>query len=100
MPTTTTTPSNDKQQQQKYSPRTQSSDRYRPSEPIANTKLAPKSTQFVNNNSPGMSPTNSPAEQMMSSKTRTVETVTYKVEKDGVIETKVEQILTIQSDGG
>ena len=35
-----------------------------------------RATQFMNNNSPGMSPTSSPAEQMMSSKTRTVETVT------------------------
>ena len=40
-----------------------------------NTKLTQK-PQFVNDNSPGMSPTSSPAEQMMSSKTRTVETVT------------------------
>ena len=58
-------------------------------------KLAPK-PQFVNDNSPGMSPTSSPGEQMMSSKTRTVETVTYKVEKDGVVETRVEQKITIQ----
>ncbi|CAH0390949.1 unnamed protein product [Bemisia tabaci] len=35
----------------------------------------------------------------ISSKTRTVETVTYKVEKDGVVETRVEQKITIQSDG-
>lgn len=35
----------------------------------------------------------------VSSKTRTVETVTYKTEKDGVVETRVEQKITIQSDG-
>jgi len=63
------------------------------------SKPLTKPTQFVNDNSPGMSPTSSPAEQMMSSKTRTVETVTYKVEKDGVVETRVEQKITIQSDG-
>lgn len=34
-----------------------------------------------------------------SNKTRTVETVTYKMEKDGVVETRVEQKITIQSDG-
>ncbi|KAL4092197.1 hypothetical protein QTP88_026738 [Uroleucon formosanum] len=37
--------------------------------------------------------------QAISSKTRTVETVTYKTEKDGVVETRVEQKITIQSDG-
>ncbi|XP_075221346.1 erythrocyte membrane protein band 4.1 like coracle isoform X2 [Lycorma delicatula] len=37
--------------------------------------------------------------QTISSKTRTVETVTYKTEKDGVVETRVEQKITIQSDG-
>lgn len=37
--------------------------------------------------------------QTISSKTRTVETVTYKTEKDGVVETRVEQRITIQSDG-
>ncbi|KAG1650733.1 Band 4.1-like protein 3 [Nymphon striatum] len=37
--------------------------------------------------------------QTVSSKTRTVETVTYKTEKDGVMETRVEQKITIQSDG-
>jgi erythrocyte membrane protein band 4.1 len=37
--------------------------------------------------------------QTMSSKSRTVETVTYKTEKDGVVETRVEQKITIQSDG-
>lgn len=63
-----------------YSPKDYS--RTKPTEPQSKqqqspiTKLAPKQTQFVNNNSPGMSPTSSPAEQMMSSKTRTVETVT------------------------
>uniref|UniRef100_A0A8D8M1E0 Moesin/ezrin/radixin homolog 1 n=1 Tax=Cacopsylla melanoneura TaxID=428564 RepID=A0A8D8M1E0_9HEMI len=36
--------------------------------------------------------------QTISSKTRTVETVTYKTEKDGVVETRVEQKITIQSD--
>ncbi|XP_037078365.1 protein 4.1 homolog isoform X4 [Pollicipes pollicipes] len=35
----------------------------------------------------------------VSSKQRTVETVTYKTEKDGVVETRVEQKITIQSDG-
>ncbi|KAF6197634.1 hypothetical protein GE061_008600, partial [Apolygus lucorum] len=37
--------------------------------------------------------------QTITSKTRTVETVTYKTEKDGVVETRVEQKITIQSDG-
>ena len=37
--------------------------------------------------------------QTISSKVRTVETVTYKTEKDGVVETRVEQKITIQSDG-
>uniref|UniRef100_A0A1E1X4V3 Moesin/ezrin/radixin homolog 1 n=1 Tax=Amblyomma aureolatum TaxID=187763 RepID=A0A1E1X4V3_9ACAR len=37
--------------------------------------------------------------QTISSKTRTVETVTYKMERDGVVETRVEQKITIQSDG-
>ncbi|XP_034242824.1 protein 4.1 homolog isoform X2 [Thrips palmi] len=37
--------------------------------------------------------------QTISSKTRTVETVTYKTERDGVVETRVEQKITIQSDG-
>lgn len=35
----------------------------------------------------------------VSSKTRTVETITYKTEKNGVVETRVEQKITIQSDG-
>ncbi|KAF8792586.1 Protein 4.1 like protein [Argiope bruennichi] len=35
----------------------------------------------------------------VSSKTRTVETITYKTEKDGVIETRVEKKITIHSDG-
>ncbi|GAB6033328.1 hypothetical protein CHUAL_013096 [Chamberlinius hualienensis] len=37
--------------------------------------------------------------QTISSKSRTVETVTYKTERDGVLETRVEQRITIQSDG-
>ena len=37
--------------------------------------------------------------QTVSSKTRTVETITYKTERDGVVETRVEQKITIQSDG-
>ncbi|KAK7865555.1 hypothetical protein R5R35_010095 [Gryllus longicercus] len=37
--------------------------------------------------------------QTISSKRRTVETITYKTEKDGVVETRVEQKITIQSDG-
>ncbi|XP_015124223.1 uncharacterized protein LOC107046192 isoform X1 [Diachasma alloeum] len=37
--------------------------------------------------------------QTISSKTRTVETITYKTEKDGVVETRMEQKITIQSDG-
>ncbi|XP_014294296.1 protein 4.1 homolog isoform X3 [Halyomorpha halys] len=37
--------------------------------------------------------------QTITSKTRTVETLTYKTEKDGVVETRVEQKITIQSDG-
>ncbi|XP_022688314.1 band 4.1-like protein 3 isoform X1 [Varroa jacobsoni] len=39
------------------------------------------------------------SQQTISSKTRTVETVTYKMERDGVVETRVEQKITIQSDG-
>lgn len=35
----------------------------------------------------------------VSSKTKTVETITYKMERDGVVETRVEQKITIQSDG-
>lgn len=38
--------------------------------------------------------------QSISSKTRTVETTTYKTEKDGMVETRVEKKITIQSDGG
>ncbi|XP_063607287.1 protein 4.1 homolog isoform X14 [Penaeus indicus] len=37
--------------------------------------------------------------QAITSRTRTVETITYKTEKDGVVETRVEQKITIQSDG-
>ncbi|XP_054740845.1 protein 4.1 homolog isoform X3 [Anastrepha obliqua] len=37
--------------------------------------------------------------QTLSSKTRTVETITYKTERDGIVETRVEQKITIQSDG-
>ncbi|XP_041973336.1 protein 4.1 homolog isoform X2 [Aricia agestis] len=37
--------------------------------------------------------------QTISSKTRTVETITYKTERNGVVETRVEQKITIQSDG-
>lgn len=37
--------------------------------------------------------------QSITSKTRTVETVTYKKEHDGLVETRVEQKITIQSDG-
>ncbi|RXG55391.1 Band 4.1-like protein 1 [Armadillidium vulgare] len=37
--------------------------------------------------------------QSISSKTRTVETITIQTEKDGVVETRVEQKITIQSDG-
>ncbi|KAK4884650.1 hypothetical protein RN001_000921 [Aquatica leii] len=36
--------------------------------------------------------------QTISSKTRTVETITYKTERDGVVETRMEQKITIQSD--
>ncbi|XP_074593954.1 uncharacterized protein LOC141849499 isoform X2 [Brevipalpus obovatus] len=36
--------------------------------------------------------------QSLSSKTRTVETTTYKLEKDGVVETRVEQKITIRAD--
>ena len=38
--------------------------------------------------------------QTITSKSRTVETTTYSVEKDGDKETRVEQKVTIQSDGG
>jgi len=93
-------PSNEKpsSQQQTNSTTTPYSPRTKEQKTTPTNKLAAK-PQFVNDNSPGMSPTTSPAEQMMSSKTRTVETVTYKVEKDGVVETRVEQKITIQSDG-
>ncbi|XP_046385558.1 protein 4.1 homolog isoform X2 [Ischnura elegans] len=37
--------------------------------------------------------------QTISSKTRTVETITYQTEKDGIVETRMEQKITIQSDG-
>ncbi|XP_068224938.1 band 4.1-like protein 3 isoform X3 [Palaemon carinicauda] len=37
--------------------------------------------------------------QAITSRTRTVETTTYKTERDGVLETRVEQKITIQSDG-
>lgn len=37
--------------------------------------------------------------QTMSSKTRTVETLSYKMEKDGMVETRVEHKITIKSDG-
>jgi hypothetical protein len=72
-----------------------------------NTATPPPPPQFANDNSPGTSPTNSGvppvgdviSSQTISSKTRTVETITYKMEKDGVVETRVEQKITIQSDG-
>jgi len=35
----------------------------------------------------------------ITSKTRTVETVTYQKEHDGLVETRVEQKITVQSDG-
>lgn len=35
----------------------------------------------------------------ISSKTRTVETLTYKTVKDGIVETKLEHKITIKSDG-
>lgn len=37
--------------------------------------------------------------QSISSRTRTVETTTYKTERDGILETRVEQKITIQSEG-
>ncbi|XP_064091700.1 band 4.1-like protein 3 isoform X14 [Macrobrachium nipponense] len=37
--------------------------------------------------------------QAITSRTRTVETTTYKTERDGILETRVEQKITIQSDG-
>ncbi|CAG9793124.1 unnamed protein product [Diatraea saccharalis] len=55
--------------------------------------------------STGVSGAEEPAEgevvssQTISSKTRTVETITYKTERNGVVETRVEQKITIQSDG-
>lgn len=91
VPTTTTTSSTTDKQANSFQPRQTKTT----NEPTINNKLTPKS-QYVNDNSPGMSPTSSPAEQMISSKTRTVETVTYKVEKDGIVETRVEQKITIQ----
>lgn len=61
----------------KPAPTKTAADQPSPKAPSYASKLAPsRQTQFVNDNSPGMSPTSSPAEQMMSSKTRTVETVT------------------------
>ncbi|RWS31118.1 band 4.1-like protein 3 [Leptotrombidium deliense] len=70
------------------------------------TTVKSRSPQYANDSSPGTSPTTvvSPIadgvnSQSVSSKTRTVETVTYKMEKDGVVETRVEQKITIQSDG-
>ncbi|CAG2110396.1 unnamed protein product [Medioppia subpectinata] len=71
------------------------------------TATPPPPPQFANDNSAGTSPTNGVAapvgdvvsSQTVSSKTRTVETITYKMEKDGVVETRVEQKITIQSDG-
>ncbi|CAG2159170.1 unnamed protein product [Oppiella nova] len=71
------------------------------------TATPPPPPQFANDNSTGTSPTNGVAapvgdvvsSQTISSKTRTVETITYKMEKDGVVETRVEQKITIQSDG-
>ncbi|XP_014666773.1 PREDICTED: LOW QUALITY PROTEIN: protein 4.1 homolog [Priapulus caudatus] len=38
--------------------------------------------------------------QIVSSRSKTVETVTYKTETDGVVETRVEQRITISNDGG
>lgn len=38
--------------------------------------------------------------QTVSSRSKTVETVTYKTEKDGVVETRVEQRITISNDSG
>ncbi|XP_054154106.1 band 4.1-like protein 1 isoform X2 [Oppia nitens] len=78
------------------------------SQPPMTTATPPPPPQFANDTSPGTSPTNGSAaspvgnvvsSQTISSKTRTVETVTYKMEKDGVVETRVEQKITIQSDG-
>lgn len=38
-------------------------------------------------------------DETISSKTRTVETMTFKMEKDGLVETRVEHKITIKSDG-
>lgn len=76
------------------------------SPPVPSSQPPPPPSQFANEYSPGMSsPSTSPvlgdiiSSSTTSSKTRTVETVTYKMEKDGVVETRVEQKITIQSDG-
>ncbi|CAM6031462.1 unnamed protein product [Sphagnum compactum] len=67
-----------------------------------NTATPPPPPQFANDNSPGTSPTNSgipPVGDVISSQTISSKTRTYKMEKDGMVETRVEQKITIQSDG-
>ncbi|XP_015789248.1 band 4.1-like protein 3 isoform X2 [Tetranychus urticae] len=70
------------------------------------TSPSPRPTHVERDNSrdagepnTGLSQSELISSQSLSSKTRTVETVTYKMEKDGVVETRVEQKITIKSDG-
>ncbi|RWS13885.1 band 4.1-like protein 3 [Dinothrombium tinctorium] len=70
-----------------------------PTPPQSTASTATHPTHFANDSSPGTSPVDTISTQSLSSRTRTVETVTYKMEKDGVVETRVEQKITIQNDG-
>lgn len=65
---------------------------------IAKRKDSDSSSQRVANGSiiNDDDPMNS---ETISSKTRTVETMTFKMEKDGLVETRVEHKITIKSDG-
>nr|XP_027198882.1 protein 4.1 homolog isoform X2 [Dermatophagoides pteronyssinus] len=88
---------------------------YTETKPKSKPYTPPPPPQFANDNNtdngitaeelhsiPGLEnvdPADIISSQTISSKTRTVETITYKMEKDGVVETRVEQKITIQSDG-
>ncbi|XP_050541075.1 protein 4.1 homolog isoform X2 [Daktulosphaira vitifoliae] len=83
-------------------PETKKEDEYKAENVTANTTSSAEERHNVNITSDDKSYTLTGeivSTQAISSKTRTVETVTYKTEKDGVVETRVEQKITIQSDG-
>ncbi|XP_037807931.1 protein 4.1 homolog isoform X4 [Lucilia sericata] len=81
----------------------QESPLYQTSASTSATTTGPRIEQtrvILGENSPGYTAEGEiVSSQTVSSKTRTVETITYKTERDGIVETRVEQKITIQSDG-